>query len=100
MYSNEFTNDWDIDVFKSLARASVKATAEAKAKMAVKTSIKVQQSWISYKDVYEKEKPCNSQLGFGMSIDNLVKLEYFIRKGSSCNLTDKGLKRYNELLGA
>ncbi|MHB8170081.1 MAG: hypothetical protein ACYDG6_00845 [Thermincolia bacterium] len=99
MYSNEFTNDWDIDVFKSLARASVRATAEASAKVAVKTSIKVQ-AWISYKDVYEKEKPCNSQIGFGMSMDNLVRLEYFSRKGSSYNLTDKGLKRYEELLGA
>ena len=99
MYSNEFTNDWDIDVFKSLATASVRATAEANAKVAVKTSVKVQ-AWISYKDVYEKEKPCNSQVGFGMSMDNLVRLEYFARKGSSCNLTDKGLKRYKELLGA
>ncbi|MDT3699593.1 MAG: hypothetical protein RO469_09200 [Thermincola sp.] len=67
--------------------------------MAIKTSIKVQ-AWISYKDIYFKEKPCNGQLGFGMSVDNLVKLEYLERKGSSCSLTDKGLERYNELLGA
>lgn len=99
MNSNEFTNDWDIDVFKSLARASVRATAEANANEVVKTPVKAQ-AWISYKDVYEKEKPCNGQLYFGMSIDNLVKLKYFNRKGSSCNLTDKGLKRYHELLGA
>lgn len=99
MYSNEFTNNWDIDVFKSLARASILATAEANAKVAVKTSIKVQ-AWISYKDVYFKEKPCNGQLGFGMSIDILVRLKYLDRKGSSCSLTDKGLERYNELLGA
>jgi len=99
LYSDEFINNWDIDVFKSLARASVRATAEANAKATVKTSIKVQ-AWISYKDVYEQDKPCNGQLGFGMSVDNLVRLEYLNRKGSSCNLTDKGLKRYNELLGA
>ena len=99
MCNNEFTNNWDMDVFKSLARASIKATAEADAIKAVNTSIKLQ-VWISYKDVYVKEKPCNGQLGFGMSIDNLVKLEYLNRKGCSCSLTDKGLKRYNELLGA
>lgn len=103
MNSNEFTNNWDIDVFKSLAGATIKATirvrAEAKAKGTTKTSVKLQ-AWISYKDVYVKEKPCNGQLGFGMSIDNLVRLEYLNRKGCSYSLTDKGLKRYNELLGA
>ncbi len=99
MYNNEFTNNWDMDVFKSLAKASINATAEADANRDVRTSIKLQ-VWISYKDVYVKEKPCNGQLGFGMSIDNLVRLEYLNRKGCSCSLTDKGLKRYNELLGA
>ncbi len=99
MQDNEFTNNWDIDVFMSLARASIKATAQANEKVAVKTSLKVQ-AWISYKDVYLNLKPCNGQLGFGMSIDNLVKLKYLDRKGTSYNLTDKGLKRYNELMGA
>ncbi len=80
---NEFKNNWDIDVFRTLAKASIKTGG-----------------WISYKDVYEKEKPCNGQLGFGMSIDNLVVLEYVNRLGCSYNLTEKGLKRYNELLGA
>lgn len=96
---NEFTNNWDIDVFKSLARASIKATAEAQAKWVMKTSVKAP-TWISYKDVYLQEKPCNGQLGFGMSVDILVKLEYLSRQGSGCSLTDKGLKRYNELMGA
>ena len=99
MVNNEFTNNWDIDVFISLAKASVTATAEAKAKVTEKTLQKVTK-WISYKDVYEREKPCNGQLGFGMSIDNLVRLGYFDRRGNSYTLTDKGLKRYSELLGA
>ncbi|GEM_PF-3559885 len=81
--NGEFKNSWDIDVFTTLARVSIKAGG-----------------WVSYRNVYEKEKPCNGHLGFGMSIDNLVRLEYVNRKGCSCSLTEKGLKRYNELLGA
>ena len=99
MNDNEFTNNWDVDVFMSLAGASIKATAQANLEVNVKTSLKVQ-AWISYKEVYLDDKPCNGQIGFGMSVDNLVRLKYLDRKGTSYNLTDKGLKRYNELLGA
>lgn len=81
--NNEFNNSWDIDVFMSLAKASVKAGG-----------------WVGYKDLYEKERPCNGATYFGMSIDVLVKLKYVNRLGIECNLTDKGLKRYTELQGA
>jgi hypothetical protein len=83
LYGDEFKNTWDIDVFKTIAKESIKDGG-----------------WISYKNVYEKEKPCNGQLGDGMSIDNLVGLEYVTRVGCSCSLTEKGLKRYNEIMGA
>ncbi len=81
--SDEFKNSWDIDVFKTLAKASVKAGG-----------------WVSYKNVYEKEQPAYGLLHFGISIDNLVRFQYVSRMGTRCSLTEKGLKRYNELLGA
>ncbi|HWI55455.1 MAG TPA: hypothetical protein VNT57_07165 [Desulfobacteria bacterium] len=83
MHNDEFKNNWDSDVFKTLAKASLKAGG-----------------FIGYKDFYFKEMPCNGLLGFGMSLDNLVKLKYIKRVGTSCTLTEKGLTRYNELQGA
>lgn len=83
LYNNEFKNNWDADVFTSLAKASLKAGG-----------------WVGYKDFYFKERPCNGLLGFGMSMDNLVGLKYIKRMGTSCTLTEIGLARYNELLGA
>ena len=83
MYDKEFKNDWDIDVFTKLAKASLHAGG-----------------WISYKDFYEKEQPCNGIMYFGMAIDSLVGLKYVKRLGTRCNLTETGLKRYNAILGA
>lgn len=85
MSSNEFRNSWDIDVFRALAKASVKAG---------------EGGWIGYKDLFDKERPCNGVMYFGMSIDNLVGLKYVSRFGTQCTLTDTGLKRFNELKGA
>ena len=83
MGSNEFKGVWDIEVFTTLAKASLK-----------------EGGWISYKNVYENEQPRYGILHFGVSIDNLVGCDYIHRVGTKCSLTEKGLKRYNELQGA
>lgn len=86
MSNTELNTSQDIDVFTRLAKASV-------------TAVKAE-GWISYKAVYENEKPNYGLIQFGMSIDNLIKFKLFNRVGSKCSLTESGIKRYNELLGA
>lgn len=84
--NTELNTSQDIDVFTRLAKASL---------IAVKAG-----GWISYKAVYENEKPNYGLVHFGMSIDNLIRFKLFNRVGSQCSLTESGTKKYNELLGA